>query len=177
MQKWILATLSSSLTTYQKKLHHAWNWNFPKQSLGNDERTNFKITSLMMKKYLAAFKEKPLGLKWYVEKQSMVQYGPVRVEELEQHTDDEAGKWVWKTWTLSTQLLLFQKHVYHSKMRKMDTFGEVKHIMLPWSSKPSKSKQNENHVSFQVLGTWTLQIELKALSPPSTMLHMTSPGW
>jgi hypothetical protein len=36
----------------------------PKQSLGNDERTNFKITtSLMMKKYLAAFKEKPLGLK------------------------------------------------------------------------------------------------------------------
>jgi hypothetical protein len=36
-------------------------------------------------------------------------YGPVRVEELEQHTDDKAGKWVWKTWILSTQLLLFQK--------------------------------------------------------------------
>ncbi len=95
-------------------------------------------------------------------------YGPVRVEELEQHTDNEAGKWVWKTWILSTQLLIFQKHVYHSKMRQMDTIEEVKHTMLPWSSKPPKSKQNENHVSFQVLGTWTLRIELKALSPPST---------
>ncbi len=99
-------------------------------------------------------------------------YGPVRVEELEQHTDNEAGKWVWKTWILSTQLLIFQKHAYNSKMRQMDTFEEVKHTMLPWSSKPSKSKQNENHVSFQVLGTWTLWIELKALSPPQVQCYI-----
>lgn len=76
----------------------------------------------MMKKYLAAFKEKPLGLKWYVEKKVWSSQS----RKLEQHTDDKAGKWAWKTWILSTQLLLFQKHVYPSKMRQMDTFEEVK---------------------------------------------------